>query len=403
MEDLRRTFLADSISRLENLKRKIQTEPFSAELSGEAFRALHTIKGTAQVLGLRAPAQTAHEMENLLAAAQNERISDEKLQTKLSEGIEILLKSLADKNFRLSPENAEKLPKYTAEKDDLHLSDEDLSFLPASLSAQMSEQEKNNLRRALKAGNNLHVLEIGFSPKNFADEFKNFRRKLSEKGEIIATFPSAKFAAQGEIGFQIVFAASENSVTLAGDHQAEIVSTLRPASAANARSVIVEILKHAENLAGSLGKKIEFESFVGIETIAPEKAKTIFEALLHLVRNAIDHGIEREGVIKIEISSAEGELRLKVSDDGRGIDIEKVRRRAIERNLIEANADLNENEILEMIFAHGFSTAEKVSDISGRGVGLDTVRDSVRKAGGSILVKSSTGEGTTFEITLKEK
>jgi two-component system chemotaxis sensor kinase CheA len=99
---------------------------------------------------------------------------------------------------------------------------------------------------------------------------------------------------------------------------------------------------------------------------------------MHLVRNAVDHGIDHEGKITIEAIRDNDELRIKVTDDGRGIDPETI----------------------ATIFDPGFSTASQVSEISGRGVGLDIVKTTIEDAGGSVTVKSQPGHGATFEITL---
>jgi two-component system, chemotaxis family, sensor kinase CheA len=400
MEELRQIFLADSISRLENLKNKINAEPFFAELRSETFRALHTIKGTAHSFGLLTAAHLAHDLENLLAAAQEKKIPAEELRTLLPEGIEILIKSLADKHFRFSPEFAEKFQKYVAKKDDLELFDESSLGLPAPILAQMSKQEKINLRRAFEDGNSLSVLEIGFPAATFAGEFKNFRDELSEKGEIIATFPSARFAAENKIGFQIVFATFEDGNAVAGDYPVEVAYSVYQISAVAASAIVAEICEYGENLAASFGKKIRFETVVAGESLAPKQARVIFDALLHLVRNAVDHGVERAGKIEIEISCDAERVRLKVADDGRGVDLKKLRAKASEKNLIAPDADLSDAEILNLIFAPEFSTAETVSEISGRGVGLDAVKAAIEAAGGEIHVQSEPGKGTTFEIFL---
>ena len=94
---------------------------------------------------------------------------------------------------------------------------------------------------------------------------------------------------------------------------------------------------------------------------------------------------------------------IRVSDDGRGIDLDKIRAKAVEKNLIQAEEKLSDEATLELIFQSEFSTAPKVSEISGRGVGLDAVKNAVENADGKIKVKSKINEGTSFEIFLPEK
>jgi chemotaxis protein histidine kinase CheA len=401
MEELREAFLSESISKLNNLQDALRSENPAPELRREIFRALHTIKGTSQTFGLAASASVAHTLENLLAA-KNDSLPAEKSKALLIEGIEVLIESLSQKNFRIPDSFAEKFSAFQSGLSPENQLNDYAAELSETLAAQLSNQEKAALNASIDAGNNLAVVEIGFEATTFADEFKAFREKLNSKGEVIAALPSAKFAAQGKIGFQIIFAAFEEIAGVIEDYPAEIVLQIQQMFSGNSTGILQQIAGHGKSLAARLGKNIEFETSFAVKEASPQTLKTIFDVLLHLVRNAIDHGIERDGKIKIEAASNAAGVSLKVSDDGRGIDLEKVRRRAVEKNLISAEADLSEQEILQLIFAHGFSTSESVSEISGRGVGLDVVKDLTEKSGGSISVKSESGKGTTFEILLKE-
>jgi two-component system sensor histidine kinase and response regulator WspE len=135
--------------------------------------------------------------------------------------------------------------------------------------------------------------------------------------------------------------------------------------------------------------------------------------LTHLLRNAVDHGMEppevrraagkpETGVIQLEARHRAGMLVLTVRDDGGGIDIERLRHRVVERGLTKAAmaGSLTEAELLEFLFLPGFSTAKAVTELSGRGVGLDVVQDTVRKVGGSVRVTTRLGQGTTFTMQL---
>lgn len=403
MEDFREAFLSDSISKLNKLQNDLRNEIFSPELERELFRALHTIKGTSQTFGFAVSAILAHTLENLLSAAKTDALSPEKSKSLLLEGIEILTQSLSEKDFQISQSFREKLREFHSElPPKMHRRDY-ASELPESLSAQLSNQEKAALNAAMENGNNLVVLEIGFDAASFAGEFKAFREKLGSKGEVIAALPSAKYAAEGKIGFQIIYATFEDITDIIENFPVEVTEQIYQTFSNNLPGILHQIAGHGKSLAARLGKKIEFETSFEDKDFPARTLKTIFDILLHLVRNAIDHGIDREGKIKIELASnAGGGVSLKVSDDGRGIDLEKVRRKAVEKNLISAGARLSGAEILHLIFAHGFSTGETVSEISGRGVGLDVVKDLTEKSGGEISVKSEPGRGTTFEILLKE-
>ncbi|MDW8106769.1 MAG: chemotaxis protein CheA [Armatimonadota bacterium] len=159
--------------------------------------------------------------------------------------------------------------------------------------------------------------------------------------------------------------------------------------------------------AAKLGKKVNLE-MEGEET---ELDRTLLEALsdplTHLIRNAIDHGIEppderrrlgkpETGTIKLSAYQSEGRIYIEVSDDGKGIDTERVRQKAIQLGWITENDYPSEETLYEFIFQPGFSTAQQVSDLSGRGVGMDVVKRNVESLGGSISVHSKRGEGTRF-------
>ena len=139
----------------------------------------------------------------------------------------------------------------------------------------------------------------------------------------------------------------------------------------------------------------------------------LFEPLLHLIRNAVDHGIEgpeprrsagkaEAATVTVQASRLGDRLVVEVSDDGRGIDPEIVRRTALERGVIAADelAALADDQILDLVFSPGFSTAAEVSDISGRGVGMDVVRNTIEQIGGRVSLTSGVGAGTTVRLDL---
>lgn len=160
-----------------------------------------------------------------------------------------------------------------------------------------------------------------------------------------------------------------------------------------------------------MGKEIDITLYGEDTELDKSLAEEIVDPLMHLVRNSIDHGIEpvEERVAKgkkecgniiLKAFQKGNYIVIEVIDDGRGIDIEKIRKKAIEKNLIEPTAVLEERELINFIFAPGFSTKEIASEISGRGVGLDVVKEKLSSLGGFTDVYSKNGEGTTFILTL---
>ncbi len=165
------------------------------------------------------------------------------------------------------------------------------------------------------------------------------------------------------------------------------------------------------DLAGELGKQVLVDLEGGNVELDREMIETIRDPVTHLIRNAIDHGIEppaerlaagkREaGLLTLSAHQSGNTIAIVVSDDGRGLDEEKIAAKAMATGLITAaeRAALGRDTLLQLIFAPGFSTAEAVSTVSGRGVGLDVVRQNLEKVGGSITVSSQPGRGTLFTL-----
>jgi len=424
MNNLRQDFLKQAIETVDNLIARLTDENKADNLSEnfrrEAFRALHTIKGTAQTFGFAASGSLAHILENLLSTQENKQNSAENYKALFLEGLRFLKQTFEQNDFEIPAAFSEKIRRYAPLENN---SETFLSEIPASIVSQLSSREKNVVDSALRGGKNLFCLEIDFNLTDFAEGLTGFREVLSETGEIVATLPGAKFNVSDKIGFRILLTTSEtpqNIKQIAEKRRAEIVfQSAREDFSNDLRGVFEQVKHHGENLARQLGKKIDFEISIEKSTekkeIAPKTLKLIFDALLHLIRNAVDHGVETvearagsgkkpDAKIKIEFSNDENNCLIRVVDDGRGIDTEKIRAKAVDKNLIDGRENPSEQALFDLIFAPEFSTAERLTEISGRGVGLDAVKAAVEKAGGKITVKSRKGNGTTFEIYLpKEK
>ena len=165
------------------------------------------------------------------------------------------------------------------------------------------------------------------------------------------------------------------------------------------------------DLSSDLGKEIELET-EGADT---ELDKTVIERLgdplVHLLRNAIDHGIEppedreragkpRQGKVTLSAMHSGGNVLICITDDGQGMDLDRLRQKAVERGIISDGADLSDKEVTNLIFAPGFSTASKVTDVSGRGVGMDVVRSNIESLRGTVEIESQQGQGCTVRVKL---
>ncbi len=160
-----------------------------------------------------------------------------------------------------------------------------------------------------------------------------------------------------------------------------------------------------------LGKQVELQISGADTELDKSMVEVIADPLMHLVRNSLDHGLEttaeriaagkpERGVIALHAYHEGGQVMIEVTDDGRGLNRERIFKKAVERGLVAADAALSEHEIDQLICAPGFSTADQVTDISGRGVGMDVVKRSIEQLRGQMQLASAWGQGTTTQIRL---
>ena len=177
------------------------------------------------------------------------------------------------------------------------------------------------------------------------------------------------------------------------------------------RQAFSRVPRMLRDLMATTGKKVRLETSGETTEVDKGVLEKIGDPLTHMIRNAVDHGIESaedriaagkpaEGTIRLSAEQKGARIIVQVSDDGRGIDRVRVRAKAVEKGIIAADAVLSDEEIDGLICAPGFSTAETISNISGRGVGMDVVRSNVEALGGRVDIHSVPGEGTTFTMAL---
>ena len=177
------------------------------------------------------------------------------------------------------------------------------------------------------------------------------------------------------------------------------------------RQTFQKMNRLVRDLAHRFEKDVKYET-VGSDTeIDRNMVESIYDPLVHLVRNSMDHGVESpaerkaqgkppQGVVRLKAYHQSGNVVIELSDDGRGLDTQKVLKKAVEQGLISPNENLSEAAIHALVFHPGFSTADKVSDVSGRGVGMDVVKKSIEKLRGKVDFTSVPGSGSTMTIRL---
>ncbi|WP_018275003.1 Hpt domain-containing protein [Teredinibacter turnerae] len=175
--------------------------------------------------------------------------------------------------------------------------------------------------------------------------------------------------------------------------------------------LVPRLRRIVRQVSSELGKSVSFE----LDNVEGELDRSVLERMVppleHMLRNAVDHGVEapedrlsagksETGRIVLTLGREGGDVIIRLADDGRGIDLRRVREKAIERGLMSADAGLSDFDVMQFILHAGFSTAEKVTQISGRGVGLDVVTSEIKALGGSVTIDSAWGKGTEFIVRL---
>ncbi len=241
---------------------------------------------------------------------------------------------------------------------------------------------------------NLHLKEHALSLEA-QEALADARRLLAESQQLLAE----KTAELDEFGWQ----ASQRAQVL---YDTALACRMRPFA-----DVLTGQVRMVRDLGRSLGKQVRLE-IEGEKTQVDRDVLEKLEApLTHLLRNAVDHGIElpeqrllagkpAEGVIRLRASHQAGLLVLELSDDGNGVDLERLRQSIVERQLSPAQtaAQLSEEELLTFLFLPGFSLRDKVTEVSGRGVGLDAVQHMVRQLRGAVVLEQDTGQGSRFHL-----
>jgi len=282
-------------------------------------------------------------------------------------------------------------------------------FIPEKLMGEILVEEQMVQKSVLKA-----AIEKQQITKTFDDKSRDTIRVNALKldnlinlvGELVITSANVR---------QLVECSSDRELLSSVSVMSRLIEEIRD-STMNVRMVqIGETFKRFERIIRDLcrdrGKKIELVINGGDTELDKTLVEQITDPLMHLVRNAVDHGIEspqeriakgkpEKGTVHLDAHHETGSIVIEIKDDGQGLNREKILAKAIDRGLVQHDQQINDDELFQVIFEAGFSTADKVSNISGRGVGMDVVRQNIESLRGSVVLMSKENEGTTIRIHL---
>jgi two-component system, chemotaxis family, sensor kinase CheA len=431
--DIIKDFLIESYENLDRLDRDLvglEKNPHDRDALAGVFRTIHTIKGTCGFLGFARLEKVAHVGENLLSRLRDgQLVLTPEITTALLGMVDAvrqmlkeiestgadgevdyseLLQELTRLQQPLEPAGTTQAPVTThaepapvAEKHEakVHASGEKSGDAAKPHSAEDGDAQRSQSSTASQtsASESTVRVHVGLLDK-----------VMTLVGELVLA-RNQVLQYTGRVKDAGFLAASQRLNLITTELQEGIMKTrMQPIG-----NIWGQFPRTVRDVALGCGKQVGIE-MQGKET---ELDKTIIEAikdpLTHLVRNSVDHGIELPedrtkagkdpaGRLVLRAFHEGGQVNIEISDDGGGLNAERIRKKAIERGIVAAEqvARMSEREIFNLIFLPGFSTAEKITNVSGRGVGMDVVKTNVERIGGSVDVQSTPGQGTTVKVKI---
>lgn len=451
--DIVSEFLVESYENLDLLDRELvalEKEPGNRDKLAGVFRTIHTIKGTCGFLGFSKLEAVAHVGENLLSKLRDGLIDlNPERATALLQMVDAIRQMLAsieaqgnegERDDKALIQSLERLQQ-TGEKpaETVKVPEPEVSAVIAPAAEPVKAEEA--AAPAVAAESNAKVARGEDGGETGAGGEQHWEMSAAKAetapGQAGSRGPSASEGSiRVDVGLldrlmnlvgELVLARNQvlqytnsgaNAGLLGTSQRLNLLTTELQEGVMKTRmqpigNIWSKFPRTVRDVAISCGKQVRIQ-MEGKET---ELDKTIIEAikdpLTHLVRNSVDHGIERpeerraagkpqEGVLLLRAFHEGGQVIIEISDDGAGLNLERIRRKAVERALLssEQAARMNDREAAGIIFLPGFSTAEKVTNVSGRGVGMDVVKTNIEKIGGSVDIQSKAGHGSTVRMKI---
>lgn len=374
----------ENLTQLDDDLVSLEARPGDPELLARVFRAIHTIKGTCGFLGYAHLEELTHAGESLLGSLRDGTVA---LDADITTSLLRLVDAVRTVLDRIETEGREGPEGHGALVAELlgHVGREPAPAAPVAAAPEHEPEATAVAESSVRV------------------DVAALDRLMDLVGELVLA-RTRLTGGDDELG------APERQLRAVTDelHAAVMQARLQPIG-----NVLGRLRRIVRDLGAALGKPVRIElegEDVGVDKAVNEALR---DPLLHLVRNAIDHGIEDpilrvaagkppEGVLRIRASHASGMVQVEVADDGRGVDPAALAARAVAAGLLTGAAagELSERQAMDLMFLPGLSTNESVTNVSGRGVGMDVVRTNVQQIGGSVEVRSEPGRGTTFRLTV---
>lgn len=399
--ELLSAFLQELDSTLIEVERQlIELENNSSDdnLTNSIFRSFHNIKGSSSLLGHKILPDVMHYAESALNLVRQHKLTVTGDFITLLLDVLTAMKKIAEQLKETGKEGDERFFAILLRLDEVIRSDGSAQSRERETAEKFEVTKKSDRTKGqneedglIKVSKGL-IEQIMLTVGNFMtveNRFQYLKKKYSEDFEFV------------------------DNVTQLSDQLQKMQQAVLKMQLSSVRTVFTSLHRVVRTTAAEVKKKINFETR-GNDTLIDRKIlDQLSEPLMHMVRNAVDHGIEpadarlaanksAEGQVTLDAFYRAGEVFVQLTDDGAGLNPDKLKRKAVEKNIIsqtEANT-MSDMEAFQLIFRPGFSSAERVTNISGRGVGMDVVRQAIDVIGGQIDIESRIGQGTTFTLRL---
>lgn len=438
-ESLLRDFIAEGLEYIEEIETNIlnlEKNPDDKDYINAIFRPFHSIKGVASFLNLDQIRDLAHKLENLLDKARNGELEirppvidvvldgadalkaligqlRDKLEGKVEEPFNLDIPSLVER-IKIVEKGGDE-PARTKKIGEILLEDGHITSSTLEEGLKIAETPpKKKLGETLIHEGKVTTKQVSQALRKQAEQvtdISNIRvdtRKLDDLIDMVGELVINQSMVQEDLKKQV----NANRNLVRDMSQLFRITSGLQGIATSLRMVPIKqtfqrMSRLVRDLAKNSGKVVNVE-LLGEETeIDRNMVDEIYNPLVHMVRNSVDHGLETPGdrmkagkpeggLIRLRAYHRGGSVVIEISDDGKGLNNEKILGKAIKNGIIASGEGLSEQDIYRMIFLPGLSTAEKVTDVSGRGVGMDVVREAVEKLRGKIEIASVPGKGATF-------
>jgi two-component system chemotaxis sensor kinase CheA len=392
-QEYQELFMAEALEYYDAMSQhlsELERDPKEPGALNELFRLMHNLKANARAMGFLDMGEVAHKMETLFGQIRsNERTFNGALVPLTFRAVDMLGNMI--RAVGAGQESGDAKPLL-----------ENLEHLIQGEEVVETQDALTEEEVDADAARKLELSDLVYIPVKKLDNLLNLVGELVIDRDRILTLAA-------ELGHPALQATAQHLFRISDDLQYSVMDV----RLVGAGVLLNKFPRVVRDVAAAENKQVEL-SLAGQDVqIDRNVLQLITDALLHIVRNAVSHGLETSetrqaagkpavGKLSISALTERDDVLIQVQDDGRGIDTEAVRKKAIRNKLVtaEAAAALDEQEVWALLFEPGFSMAEKITDISGRGVGLDVVKLAIDSLGGRLRVNSEMGKGTTFTLVL---